>query len=99
MSRFYLRPKALDDLRELLIYIAADSPKSADRMHDSILETCQILADNPLIAHELEGHSVQGIRRLPVVNYPRYSVFYQVVNNQIEIVRLGFGGRDWERNL
>jgi toxin ParE1/3/4 len=99
MSRFLFRPKALDDLRDLLTYIATDSPKAAERMHDCILETCQILADNPLIVHELDGLSISGIRRIPVVSYPRYSVFYRIVEDHIEVIRLGYGGRDWENTL
>lgn len=55
--------------------------------------------DNPLIASELEGLSVSGVRRLPVVNYPRYSIFYHLIDDKIEIIRLGFGGRDWDNNL
>ena len=44
MNQFQFRPKALEDLRELLIYITKDSPAAAERMHDSILESCRILA-------------------------------------------------------
>ena len=99
MSRFLFRPQALDDLRELLIYIASDSPKAAENMHDHIIETCEVLADNPLIATELEDLSVTGIRRIPVVKYPRYSIFYQITGDRIEVVRLGFGGRDWKNVL
>lgn len=93
---FHFRPQALIDLRNLLEHIAAGSPRAALRMHDSILATCSILSDNPYIAVELEGLTLAGIRRVPIVNYPRYSVFYQVVDNRVEIVRIGFGGRDWE---
>ena len=99
MSRFLFRPQALRDLRELLIYIAKDNPVAAEKMHDCVIETCQILADNPLIAIELEGLSVTGVRRIPVVSYPRYSIFYRIADDQVEIVRLGFGGRDWENSL
>ncbi|MYH89636.1 MAG: type II toxin-antitoxin system RelE/ParE family toxin [Gammaproteobacteria bacterium] len=99
MSRFLFRPQALDDLRELLTWIAGDSPKTSESMHDQNIGTCEVLADNPLIAAELEGLSVTGIRRIPVVKYPRYSIFYQVIGDRIEIVRPGFGGRDWESSL
>lgn len=75
---------------------ASDSPKAAESMNDHIIETCQVLADNPFIAIELEGLPVTGVRRIPVVKYPRYSIFYQVVGDRIEVVRLGFGGKDWE---
>jgi len=99
MSRLLFRPRALHDLRELISYIAADKPQSAERMHDAILESCQIIGDNPLVAMELEGLSVSGIRRLPVKYFTRYSIFYRITETGVEIIRLGFGGRDWESKL
>jgi toxin ParE1/3/4 len=96
MMRFRFRPLALEDLQNLLKYIAAEDPQAARRMHDSILETCTVIGDNPEIAAELAGLAVSGVRRLPVTRYARYSVFYQVVDDQVEIIRLGYGGRDWD---
>ncbi len=96
---FLFRPQALDDLRTLLEHIAKESPQAALRMRDRILETCTLLGDNPSIAAELEGLSVTGVRRFPVKHYPRYSIFYQINNERVEIIRLGYGGRDWEHTI
>ncbi len=46
---FLFRPQALDDLRTLLEHIAAQNAQAALRMRDSILETCTLLGDNPVI--------------------------------------------------
>ena len=99
MSRFHFRPQALHDLKELITYISEDSPQAAERMHDAIIETCKVLADNPLVAIEADGLTVSGIRRLPVKFFPKYSIFYRVTETGIEIIRLGFGGRDWNNTL
>ena len=96
MTRFRFRPLALEDLQNLLAHIASENPRAALRMHDSILETCATLGDNPEIATELEGLSVSGVRRFQVTHYSRYSIFYKIVDNSVEIIRLGYGGRDWE---
>ena len=93
------RPQALDDLRTLLERIATESPQAALRLRDRILETCTLLGDNPAIAAELEGLSATGVRRFPVKHYPRYSFFYQINNERVEIIRLGYGGRDWEHTI
>jgi plasmid stabilization system protein ParE len=65
-------------------------------MHDSVLETCTLLGENPYIAAELQGLSVAGVRRFQVKHYPRYSIFYEINETHVEIIRVGFGGRDWE---
>jgi len=93
--RFLFRPRALDDLRTLLEYLASKSPQAAQRMHGSILETCKLLGDNPYIAVELDELEVTGIRRFPIVHYTHYSLFYRLYDHRVEIVRLGFGGQDW----
>ena len=89
------RPQALEDLRTLLEYLSNKNPQAAQRMHDSILETCRVLGDNPYIAVELDELEVTGIRRFPIVHYTHYSLFYRVTDTGVEIIRLGFGGRDW----
>ena len=93
---FHFRPQALVDLQNLLEHIAAENPRAALGMHDNILATCTILSENPYIAAELKGMTLAGIRRFPITNYPRYSIFYQTTDNHVEIIRVGFGGRDWE---
>jgi len=92
---FLFRPQALDGLRILLEYLSNKSPQAAQQMHDNILETCRVLGDYPYIAVELDELEVTGIRRFPVAGYKNYSIFYRVTKAGVEIIRLGFGGRDW----
>ncbi len=72
MTQFGFRPLALEDLQDLLTYIATENPQAALRMHDCILETCATLGENPEIAVELGELSVSAVRRFPVAHYSRY---------------------------
>lgn len=93
--KFFFRPQAKQDLDLLLQYIAKDNMDAAHRMRDAILYTCGLLIDNPYISNEISSVSIQGIRRFPVSGFNDYVIFYIVREDGIEIVRLGFGGRDW----
>jgi plasmid stabilization system protein ParE len=75
-------------------YKASKDPQASLRMQESILETCATIGDNPEITAELTGLSVPGVGRFQVTRYSRYSVFYRIVDDQVEIIRLGCGGRD-----
>ncbi|MCP3703271.1 MAG: type II toxin-antitoxin system RelE/ParE family toxin [Alteromonas sp.] len=95
---FHLTPQAQQDLKDLLTRIALDDTSAAYRVRDAILETCDLLADNPKIATELTD-LFPGVYRMPVYRYDNYVVFFTVVPDGINIVRLGWGGRDWLRLL
>lgn len=95
---FSLLPQAQRDLRKLFTYIAKDNRAAAHRVRRAILRTCEMIADNPEIAHEIEDLSVPGIRMMPISKFKRYVLFYRINEEEglIEIIRLGYGGRDWE---
>ncbi len=95
---FHLTPQAQRDLQDLLTHIARDDKNAAYRVRDAILETCDMLADNPKIATELKD-LFPSVYRMPVYRYDNYVVFFTVVSDGIRIVRLGWGGRDWLRLL
>lgn len=54
MKRFKLSPQAADDIREIWIYIAADSVRAARKVRLSLWDACQRLAENPRIGHVRE---------------------------------------------
>ena len=74
------KPQAEADLIEIWIYIAQDSPTSADKLLDEINEKSQTLAVSPFIGitrDELGPH----IRSFPIGNYV---LFYQPIVEGIE---------------
>lgn len=50
-------PAAEEDLIEIGVYIAQDSPANADRFIDAIERECQKLADSPFLL----GRSCEGL--------------------------------------
>jgi toxin ParE1/3/4 len=87
-----LAQQAKDDLVEIWLYIAADSPSAADKFIDHVHEECGKLRSSPEIGRKRD-ELLPGIRSLPV---KRYLVFYRVTDGTIEIARILSGYRDIE---
>jgi toxin ParE1/3/4 len=85
-----LAQQAKDDLVEIWLYIAADSPSMADKFIDYLYEQAGKLCSNPELGRKRD-ELITGIRSLPV---KRYLIFYRITENNIEIVRVLSGYRD-----
>ena len=96
---FTLLPQAEEDLREQLEYITQDSPDAAHRVREAVIKTCALLTERPLLGHIVESISTPGIYRISISGFHNYTLFYRVLNDEIEIIRFGWGGRDWENIL
>ena len=90
MSKILRKPQAEADLIEIWIYIAKDSPTRADKVLDEIDEKSQKLAKSPFIGKARDELGVR-IRSFPIGNYV---LFYQPIENGIEIIRVLHGARD-----
>ena len=92
MPSLAISPEAEQDLLEIWLYIAEDSPVNADRFLDrlegkalNLARAAQIGADRPDLA--------PGLRSFPV---DRYVLYYRASTNGIELVRVLHGSRDIE---
>jgi toxin ParE1/3/4 len=85
--------QAQEDLLDIWLYIANDSPLAADRFLDFLYEKCVSLCASPKLGR-LRDELLPGLRSLPV---KRYTIFYRVSRDTIEIVRVLSGYRDVER--
>ncbi|HEV7516533.1 MAG TPA: type II toxin-antitoxin system RelE/ParE family toxin [Thermoanaerobaculia bacterium] len=86
-------PAAEQDLIEIGVYIAQDSPANADRFIDAIEAECQKLADSPFAL----GRSCEGLQpELRRHNFKRYAIIYKPVPNGIELVGVFQGSRELE---
>ncbi len=94
---FYLKPQAKQDLQKLLEYIANDNKDAAHKVRKAIIETCKLLSDNLYAGVTIENSKIEGVRYFTVIKYRNLIIFYRVINKNIEIVRLGYGSRDWEQ--
>lgn len=90
MPTIVKRPQAEADLDEIWWYIAQDNPDAADRMLDRIEESCNTLAQFPLMGVSRE-ELLPSLRSRAVGNYV---IFYLPLEDGIDIVRVLPGMRD-----
>ncbi len=86
--RIAWRPKALEDLRSIVRYIAQDSPTRARTFGKKLREKVQPLAQHPLLGHEGRPGLPAGVREL--VLHANYIAFYRVIDTSrtVEILRV-----------
>jgi toxin ParE1/3/4 len=81
---------ALADLESILNYIAAHSPRGADRVKARIQAIIDLLQVHPFIGTRTDN---PAIRRLTTTPYP-YLVFYEVTGSEIVIHAVRHATRD-----
>ena len=90
------RPAAIDDLDDILLYIARDNPDAALKVVDKIETFCLVtLCDNPQIGVSRD-EVLKGLQIFPIY---KYLVCYFVHKNHIDIARIVHGAQDYERLL
>ena len=82
---------ARQDLRQVFIYIAKDSPKAAAKVLSLIKERTILLQDNP---HLGRTGRVDGTRELIITGSP-YILPYRLKENQIQILAVFHSARQW----
>lgn len=93
MMNIRFTPQAKDDLDNIWLYIAQDSPQRATELIYKIKSCCDLLSENPKIGKERDD-LINGLRQLPVKNR---IVFYRVQESTIDVVRILHGSRDVKR--
>lgn len=93
MPSLLISPEAEQDLLDIWLYIAADSPVNADRFLDrldgmalKLAEFTEIGIDRPELA--------PGLKSFPV---GKYVLFYRLNSGGVELVRVLHGSRDINR--
>ena len=89
MAAFRLKRAALDDLKGIVRYIAADDPAAARTFRDMIYERFALLARNPEIAPERPDLAPE-LRYLP---YRNYLIFFLPDQDGVAIIRVLHGAR------
>lgn len=99
--RVYRRPAARVDVLGIFEFIADENPDAAFRFIDAVRSTEEMLLDMPLMAPA----SVLGLQQFPnmryrsVSSFDNYLIFYQPMEQGIDVVRVLHGARDLERLL
>lgn len=95
MTRIVKRPSALTDLTDIWNYIAVDSETNADAFLQTVDGKFSILATQPQMGRARDG-LIPGLRSFPV---GRYLIFYTMLPDGIEIVRVLHSARDLDALL
>jgi toxin ParE1/3/4 len=85
------RQRALEDLEAARKFIAADNPRASRRVLETILAAVFRLSTTPEIGRP---GRVAGTRELVVPRTP-YIVAYSVVNDEVVILDVLHGARQW----
>lgn len=85
---------AIDDLEEIVLYIAKDSPKSAMELHDKIIESATRLEEFPSLGRLVPDKKLRenGFRLIVI---DKYLLLYKIYNEEINILRVLRGDRDY----
>ena len=92
---YRLTQKAEEDLTEVLLNGIRDfGPDQAEAYLAELLETCDVLSDNPALARLREEF------RPPVRIHPHgaHIIIYRDIENDILIIRIRHGREDWVRD-
>ena len=87
---------ALDDLEEIILYIASDSKKNALLMNDKLVATANKLAIFPMMGILVPDEKIarMGFRMLPIDNYLLFYKIYEE-DKEVTILRVIHGMRDY----
>ena len=82
------------DLQDISYYIALDNEVAAQRVYESVLETCAMVAEIPNMGRRPMYVEDQDILFLNVQKFKRYLVFYRKRSDDVLILRVIHGARD-----
>jgi len=83
-------PQANEDSDVFFLYLAEDSPRTANRFLDKLEETLSLIANFPQLASVFESENIelQGMGWFPVNDFPNHLIFYIPDDSQITVVRI-----------
>lgn len=83
-------PRARDDLREIMDYIAKDNPVGADQVGRAILNACALIAARPYLG--IRNARAPELRSRLVTRYP-YRIHYFVEGADVWVVHIRHSAR------
>lgn len=84
-------PRALDDLDDILEYIAKESPKYASMVGKRMFARADLLPDNPKQGRRVPEH--EGDIEYREVFVHRWRVIYELAHDRVTIVTIIHGAR------
>ena len=92
-------PKAERDLDDIVRFISADNPDTAQRVRATILDVADLLAQNPELGRTIRNTAPRHaqIRWFVVPKFRNYLIFYQPFQETVMVVRVLHAAQDWTR--
>jgi toxin ParE1/3/4 len=84
MPKLLFSARSRQDLAEIWDYIASDSVRQADAVHERIFQRCEKLIDQPQFGHRRDDVK-SGLRCL---NTDGYAIFYRIAPHHVGISRI-----------
>jgi toxin ParE1/3/4 len=85
-----------DELWEIWSFIAKDNPQAAADVVEAVHDTLKLLASNPRIGKQraFRNPRLKDIRSFPVSGYGNYVIFYRIVADGVQAIRVYHGARN-----
>jgi toxin ParE1/3/4 len=87
-NQYRLTRLAEQDIDSIAQYIAKDSLKAANKFTDEVERICQTLAQMPDLGTEVSFIKSQQFQFFPVGKFQNFLIFYRLLQNTPEIVRV-----------
>ena len=89
---------ALDDLEQIVTYVARDNTNAALKLHDRIIETASKLSEFPMMGRLVPDEKI-GKHGFRMIGHGNYTLFYKVYENNVVVLRVLHGARDYPNLL
>jgi toxin ParE1/3/4 len=101
MPRIVKHRNALRDVLKIFVYIGERNMEAAERFLRAFDADIQRFADMPNmgVIRTFARPELQNIRSWPIAGFENYLIFYRVVDQDVQILRVIHGARDIERAL
>ena len=94
--QYVIRPAADLDLVTHADYIAQDNPDAAERFIRAAFASIDFIANHHYAgpAYIVPGRKWVGLRKWAISGFGNYLIFYRVLEDRVEILRVIHGARD-----
>ncbi|MGL6226264.1 MAG: type II toxin-antitoxin system RelE/ParE family toxin [Thermoguttaceae bacterium] len=89
---YFLTDRAYADMYAIWQYLVEKSVRASERFMTALDRTFELLCQMPKIGDRVPKHP--GIRMRRVVGFGNYLVFYRLVDNTLQVLRILHGARN-----
>lgn len=96
MAKINKKPIVIRDLSELANYIGENNLDASDHFLSAAEITFKQIAGFPTIGKvsQFSDPRLVNIRQIAIKGFPKYIIFYRILENEVEVLRVIYGTRD-----